>query len=221
MTSPRAFGFVIIAGAGILGVFLGRAVPHDASGVAADASGSPTSPGTTPADDECEAERSALASTRAKLELCMAMDTAEPEAAPSSVPETPEPEPPASNVEPTVQEIIAEEIRSYHGRLDSLPEAVIVQEADGTIGIHKPDDGPIDGDGLIIGRKLPSGEIGWYAGPDAGPRSDPAAFRPTKSVIVFAHDFVREADGAIRVRRGAPAWIKRRLGERVDEPASP
>ncbi|WP_437994038.1 hypothetical protein [Sorangium sp. So ce145] len=151
----------------------------------------------------------------------MAIGTAEPEAAPSSVPEAPEPEPPASNVEPTVQEIIAEEIRSYHGRLDSLPEAVIVQEADGTIGIHKPDDWPSDGDGLIIGRKLPSGEIGWYAGPDAGPRSDPAAFRPTKSTIVLAPDFVREADGTIKVRRGAPAWMKRRLGERVDEPASP
>ncbi|WP_437282417.1 hypothetical protein WME90_18135 [Sorangium sp. So ce375] len=138
-----------------------------------------------------------LASTRARLDVCMAIDTAAPEAAPSSVPETPEPEPPASNVEPTVQEIIAEEIGSYHGRLDSLPEAVIVQEADGTIGIHKPDDWPNDGDALIIGRKLPSGEIGWYAGPDAGPRSDPAAFRPTKWTIVLAHDFVREADGRL------------------------
>lgn len=221
MTSSRAFGFVIIAGAGILGVFLGRAVPHDAPGVAADASGSPTSPGATPADDECEAERSALASTRQKLDVCMAIDTAEPEAAPSSAPEPSEPEPPASLVEETVQEIIAKEIKSYHSRLDSLSEAVIVQETDGTIGIYKPDDWPIDGDGLIIGRKLPGGEIGWYAGPAAGPRSDPDAFRPTKSTIVLAPDFVREADGAISVRRGASAWIKRRLGERVDEPASP
>ncbi len=130
----------------------------------------------------------------------MAIDTAEPEAAPSSVPETPEPEPPASNVEPTLQEIIAEEIRSYDERLESLSEAVIVRHTNGTIGVYKPEQWDIDGDGIIVARKFKNGEIGRYAGPDAGPRSDPAAFR---------------------VRRSAPPRIKRRLGERVDEPASP
>ncbi|WP_129575946.1 MULTISPECIES: hypothetical protein [Sorangium] len=147
----------------------------------------------------------------------MAIDTMDPKTAPSGVPEKPEPDLPPSIVEET----IAGEIRSHHDRLDALSEAVIVQEADGTIGIYEPDDWSNDGDGLIIGRKLANGEIGWYAGPDAGPRSDPAAFRPTKSTIVLAPNFVREADGTIRVRRSAPAWMKRRLGERVDESANP
>jgi hypothetical protein len=200
MTSSRAFGFVIIAGAGILGAFLGRAVPHGAPGVAADASGSPTSPGTTPAGDECEAERSALASTKAKLDSCMAINTTDPGAVPSGIPSAPEPEPPASNVEAPLQEIITEEIRSYHERLESLSEAVIVRHSNGTIRVYKPEEWAIDGDGIVVARKFENGEIGRYAGPDAGPRSDPAAFR---------------------VRRGAPARTTPRLGESVDEPASP
>ena len=64
--------------------------------------------------------------------------------------------------------------------LDSLPEAVIVEHTDGTWGVYAPEDWPEDGPGRIIGRKLPDGEIGWYAGPDAGPRSDPNAFFPTE-----------------------------------------
>lgn len=221
MTISRALGLVIIAAAGVLGAFIGRAVPREVAGVQANTGESPASPATTPADDECEAERSALASTKARLAICMAFDTADPMTAPSDIPEVAAPDPPS----PGIEQMLTEQIRSHHGRLESLPEAVIVQEANGTIGIYSPDEWPVDGDGLIIGRKFPNGEIGWYAGPDAGPRSDPAAFRPTKSAIVFGPDFVREADGSIRVRRNAPDWLKRklerRLGRNTDKPPEP
>ncbi|WP_433933231.1 hypothetical protein AB3662_03245 [Sorangium cellulosum] len=117
--------------------------------------------------------------------------------------------------------MILAEMRRDRERLDSLPEAVIVQHADGTIGIYKPEDWPTDGDGLIVGRKLPSGEIGWYAGPDAGSRLDPAAFRRPDSTVILGPNIVREADGTIRVRRVASPAVKRMFGERADEPANP
>lgn len=112
-------------------------------------------------------------------------------------------------------------MRRERERLDSLSEAVIVQHADGTIGIYKPDDWPNDGDGLIIGRKLPNGQISWYAGPDAGSRLDPAAFRRPDSTVILAPNVVREADGTIRVRRGASPAVKRMFGEMADESVNP
>jgi hypothetical protein len=172
MTLSRSLAFVIIAGTGIVGGFIGRAARSDAPPVQANASVSPAPSVTTPADEECELERAALASIKAQLATCMTIDTAAPETEPSSVPELPEPEP-----APVLRAVIAEEIKNYHERLESLSEAVIVRHADGTIGIYKPDEWPIDGDGLIVGRKFKDGQIGRYAGPDAGPRSDPAAFR--------------------------------------------
>jgi hypothetical protein len=168
MKISRALALVIIAGTGIVGAFIGRAVPHDALSVRADASVSPAPSSTTPADEECEAEHTALASIKAQLAICMAFNMREPETAPSGVPAKSEPNPPA---------FILEEFKNYHERLESLSEAVIVRHGNGTIGVYKPDEWPIDGDGLIIGRKFPNGQIGRYAGPDAGPRSDPAAFK--------------------------------------------
>ena len=158
MTISRALGLVIIAGAGIIGAFIGRAVPHDAPGGQADASESPASPDTTPADDECEAERTTLASIKAQLAICMTVDTADPKTAPSGVPEKSEPNLPA----PTVEEIIAEEIRNYNERLESLSEAVIVRHSGGTVRIYEPDEWPSDGDGVIIGRKFKDGHIERY-----------------------------------------------------------
>jgi hypothetical protein len=78
--------------------------------------------------------------------------------------------------------------------LDSLDEAVIVKHTDGTRGVYAPEDWPDDGPGQIIGRKLPDGTIGWYAGPDAGPRSDPNAFIPTEVPEVW-----RAPDGTVMV----------------------
>jgi hypothetical protein len=175
MAIPRALGLVIIIGAGILGAFIGRAVravPNDAPGVQANASAPPAPSGTTPADEECEAERRALASTKEQLAICLTVDTTDPKTAPSGVPEKSEPNLPASSV----QELLEEEIRTYQERLESLSEAVIVRHSGGTIRVYAPEEWPIDGDGLIIARKFKNGEIRDYAGPDAGPRSDPAAF---------------------------------------------
>jgi hypothetical protein len=168
MTISRALGFVIVAGTGVVGAFIGRALSIDAPRIQEDASVSPAHSRATPADGECEPERTALASIKTQLATCIAFEARDPESAPSSVPERREPDPPA---------FIQDEIKSYHERLESLSEAVIVRHGDGTVGVYKPDEWPIDGNGLIIGRKLPSGQIGWYSGPDAGPRSDPAAFR--------------------------------------------
>jgi hypothetical protein len=100
--------------------------------------------------------------------------------------------------------------------LDSYSEAVIVQHFDGRTGVYKPDEWPIDGDGIIIARKLPSGDIAWYAGPDAGPRSDPAAFRipPARDIDEVVID--RAPDGTITIN-GKPAdnAVQRMFGGKV------
>ena len=153
MTISRALALVIIAGTGIVGVFIGRTARNDAPRVQANASVSPPPSGTTPADDDCEAERAALASIKAQLATCMTIDTAAPETAPSVVPEESEPDPPA---------FIVEEIKSYHERLASLSEAVIVRHFSGTVRVYKPDEWPSDGDGVIIGRKFKDGRIERY-----------------------------------------------------------
>ncbi|WP_129355979.1 hypothetical protein [Sorangium cellulosum] len=216
MIIHRSVAVALIAAIGIAGAYVGRFVPRDASSALAPPTAPPAPSPTGPAGKGCEAERDEIAPVQAQLAFCLALGAWNSE---TKAPDAPEPSDldRSSDIEPR----IAAEIRRVREQLDSLPEAVIVQHADGTIGYHKPDESPIDGDGLIIGRKFPDGQIGWYAGPDAGSRSDPAAFRPTQSTIVLAPNVVREADGAIRVRRDAPPWVKRRLGGEVDEPAEP
>jgi len=54
--------------------------------------------------------------------------------------------------------------------------------------VYKPDEWPSDGAGQIVARKFLDGHIGWYAGPDAGPRSDPAAFQPRGPAMVYQPD---------------------------------
>jgi hypothetical protein len=174
MTIPRALGLVIIAGAGIIGAFIGRALPHDASSIQADARESPAPPGMTPAGGECEAERSALASTKAKLAICMAFDTADPKTAPSGVPEKSEPDPPAFSV----QEIIEEEIRSYHERLESLSEAVIVR--------HR-------GAGATSARGCSSRGI---RAPESAPRGEDTITRAAGTIACSSRRLLARASGA-------------------------
>jgi hypothetical protein len=89
--------------------------------------------------------------------------------------------------------------------LDSLPEAVIVRHSDGTLGVYAPDEWPSDGDGEIVARKLPDGEVGWYAGSDAGPRTDPRAFWPADPERPLHVPRVRrESDGTVTID-GVPA----------------
>ncbi|WP_437690025.1 hypothetical protein [Sorangium sp. So ce176] len=207
---------LIIVGAGVTGALIGRAVPRGEPGARAVASASRPPSATTPAANGCEAERSELNSAKVQLALCMSLGKRDPETSPSGAAGLSEPVAP-----PDSESVILAEMRRDRERLDALPEAVIVQHANGTIGIYKPEDWPIDGDGLIVGRKLPSGDIGWYAGSDAGSRLDPAAFRRPDSTVILGPNIVREADGTIRVRRGASPAVKRMFGERADEPASP
>lgn len=216
MMIHRTTAVALIAAAGIAGAVVERLVPRDAPSAQAARSASPAPPATGPAGEGCEAERTELASTKARLAFCLALGARNPGSPPSEAPEKSDLDHPSD-----IESPIAAEIRRNRERLDSLSEAVIVQHADGSVGYYQPDEWPIDGDGLIIGRKFPSGQVGWYAGPDAGPRSDPAAFRRPESTIILAPNFVRESDGSIRVRRDAPPAVKRMFGEKVDEPAKP
>ncbi|WP_155798764.1 hypothetical protein [Sorangium cellulosum] len=212
----RFIASLIIVGAGVAGALIGRAVPHGEPRARAVAGASLPRSGTTAAADGCEAERRELGSARVQLALCMSLGKRDPESSTSEASEGAESVPP-----PGFESVVLAEMRRERERLDSLREAVIVQHADGTIGIYKPEDWPIDGDGLIVGRKLPSGQIGWYAGPDAGSRLDPAAFRRPDSTVVLGPNVVREADGTIRVRRDASPAVKRMFGVTGDEPARP
>jgi hypothetical protein len=169
MTISRPLALVIITGTGIGGAFIGRATRNDAPNVGASASVSPAPSSTTPSDDECEAERTALTSIKAQLATCLTIDTAFPETAPpgaldtapsgapdtapSGAPETPE---------SRLQASLAEEIRLYNERLESLPEAVVVRHSSGMIRVYSPDEWPVDGDGVIIKRKFKDGRIERY-----------------------------------------------------------
>jgi hypothetical protein len=68
-------------------------------------------------------------------------------------------------------------MRRVRRLIDSFPECVVVRRSDGTTGVYRPEDWPLDSeDGQIIGRKFRDGDYRLYGGPDAGPPSDPAAF---------------------------------------------
>lgn len=222
MTLRNCLVFALIAAAA--GAVLGRAAWRDAPSLHAAPAASSANLHAAPAGRGCKDERADLASTKAQLALCMALRAPEREAAPSSLADGAPPDPPESSPSNVLLPSVEEVLRNRE-LLDSYPEAVIVQHYDGTTGVYRPDEWPSDGDGDIVARKLPSGRIAWYAGPDAGPRSDPGAFRTTKSTIVLAPNFVREADGSIRVRQNAPDWLKRRLERRhdgnMDEPPEP
>jgi hypothetical protein len=148
--------------AAIAGVLIGRTTAsRDAPQAQVEA---PHAPSTAPlAGRECNVTRAELAATQAKLAHCIA-----------DPPQPPEPDAPAADDEEA--EAYAEREQRNREVLRTHPEVVIVRRADGTTSIYPPNE-PIP-DGIIVARRLPSGEIGWYAGPDAGPRSDPAAFWP-------------------------------------------
>ena len=190
--------------AGMVGAFIGRAMPGSAPNAEAVPIAFFAPSIATPADQRCEVERSEISSTKTQLAICKAFNTeVYPEAKPSGV----------SAADPAGD---ASEIRQRRRRLDSYSEAVIVQHFDGRTGVYKPDEWPIDGDGIIIARKLPSGDIAWYAGPDAGPRSDPAAFRipPARDIDEVVID--RAPDGTITIN-GKPAdnAVQRMFGGKV------
>jgi hypothetical protein len=217
MTTRSCFVFALIAG--LLGASIGWAVPRDASSVPAVPSVS--SKRSAPAESRCKAERTGLASIKVQLAICRAYGGPGPEEEPSRAPELSEPDHPESELRrPRLPS--AEEIRRNRELLDSYSEAVIVYHHDGTTGVYKPDEWPIDGDGYIVARKLGDGTLGWYAGPDAGPRSDPAAFRPWEPQIEPLPVMRRELDGTITLD-GKPASpsVQFMFGGEVEKPAKP
>ena len=212
MTISRSLALAIIVGTGIVGAFIGRAVPCHAPSTQAALSGSPAPSATAHASYDCEAVRTELASTKARLTSCITSVTRAPKTAPSSVPEVPKPDPP---------ELESAEIRRNRELLEDDSEAVIVRRTDGTIGIYTLDEWPDDGDGLIIGRKFPDGKLGWYGRPFPRPSSDPAA--PRRNPPMFVGSNIRlQPDGTLMVHgKPAPPEVQRMLGGKVDEPAKP
>jgi len=152
-------------------------------------------------DDACKAERAELASTKAKLAICMAISMRTPKAAPSKLSETAKDDP---------REAESPEIRRNRELLESDSEVVIARRSDGTIGIYKLDEWPSKGDERMIGRKFPDGEFGWYARPMAS----------TEQGVMFRGTSIElEPDGRLTMRgKPAPASVIRRLGGKVDEP---
>lgn len=177
----------------ILGAFIGRAIPFDPPNYQAASNASLAPSVATPASYNCKAERAELDSTKTQLAICMAFDT-------------PVPEPEASGASgPSKPTDPRQEIKENRRLLKVYPEAVIVQHPNGRTGVYKPDEWPIDGDGVIVARKLSSGDIAWYSGPDAGPRSDPAAFKTFSASPDFVEPMIETApDGTIMVN-GEPA----------------
>jgi hypothetical protein len=177
MKNEIAFALMLIScGSGVL---LGRALPRDPARDARPVAGTAPSvtfhPGRQPS---CDLMRAELAQTKAELAFCMAF-------APHDLPVEPPADtaveaqgaPPAETAEETPEEYAKRDAARVHRNMDALKmpgELIIVRHADHTVGIY-PADQQIDG-AIIVARRLPSGEIAYYD-PDAGPRTDPSAFR--------------------------------------------
>jgi hypothetical protein len=112
---------------------------------------------------DCTAE---LNMARVKLAICMAyqpQQTAERPAEDAALR-------PAQQWE--AEEV--ESVRRYQKVLREHKEVVIVRRADNSVDAF-PVGEPIP-DGIIVGRRLANGEMGWYTG--TGSREDPASFEP-------------------------------------------
>lgn len=194
MTAGRSLTLALVAG--VLGVFAGHALPRDESKIEAAVPARSMSHGTGPTSHDCKAEEVEISSTKVKLALCMAYRTPAPEAASSRATEASATEPIKPRLAPrrtTFRHVVNEDRKL----LDSYPEAVIVQHSDGEVGVYRPDEWPFDGDGQIVARKFLDGHIGWYAGPEAGPRSDPAAFQQRAPSGIVSPVMVYQPDGTI------------------------
>lgn len=202
-------GAILLLIAGIVGALIGLVMPSDAP----KAHPTPSVGVATGADDtgqDCNAERAELASTKTQLAICMAFDMRVSDSDPSSAAEIGRPtDPPFLSKD--------DEIRQNRTLLDSYSEAVIFQHADGRTRVYRLDEWPIDSDGIIVARKLPSGDIAWYSGPDAGPRTDPAAFNNVSDFSDFVVPNIERApDGTIMVN-GEPAdnAVQRMFGGKI------
>jgi hypothetical protein len=110
----------------------------------------------------CKTARTELASLRAQLSICLAYA---PVARPAA---------PAKGLIAFAEEH-AGDLAAWQEELDRRPEAVLVRRADGTSAVYSPDEVSPERED-VYARKLPDGYIVYYAGPEAGPRSDPDAW---------------------------------------------
>lgn len=196
MTIPRSYALSLALAAVILSALVAHAVPRNTSIQRPIASALPAPLDTAPAVNTCNAERAELASIKLRLATCIAISMRAPNAAPPDSREASTPDP----SEPP-------EVGRNRELLENDSEAVIVRRADGTIGVYKPEEWPSDGDGLIIGRKFPDGEIGWYGPPTA------------KGRAMFWAPIRLKPDGTLTLLgKPAPPWVIRRLGGKVDAP---
>jgi hypothetical protein len=83
---------------------------------------------------------------------------------------------PSATAELTGMDRMIANLAKVRAERERYPEAVIVRRADGTRRYYRPEDWAPDSED-IIARKYLDGDIRYYAGPDAGPRSDPAAWK--------------------------------------------
>jgi hypothetical protein len=177
----RSVLLAVVAGA--VGLVVGRVLPQGTPGYGTVASAAPAAS----APNQCNAMRADLASARSQLVICLALGTPSAEPPPASpAPTAPASAPPSEGTARLLA--LLAEARKDGERLDRLPEAVIVRHADGTETIYRPDEHPPDGEDAYA-RKFPDGRIRYYAGPDAGPRSDPDAWVLLKDLA--------DADGSL------------------------
>ena len=184
MTTQRSIALALTTG--VFGIFVGHFLPRGASKTEVIANTISTPPAQAPTSHDCKAERVELSSIKAQLAICKAYLTRASEAAPSTAYDAE-----AAPLKPGSDSrniSFTNEVEERRRLLDIYPEAVIVHQSDGKIRVYKPDEWPSDGAGQIVARKFSDGHIGWYAGPDAGPRSDPAAFQPRGPAMVYQPD---------------------------------
>jgi hypothetical protein len=206
--------------AGVVGAYIGWTASRDVPSGRAVLSASSVPSAAVPARRSCKAERADLVGVQVQLAFCMAARTRDSEAKSSGIAQVAQPDPAESElIKPRPPS--TEEIETYRHFVESESGAVLVRRSDGTIGVFDPDEWPMDGDGVITARKLPDGRIGWYAGPDAGPRSDPAAFRPWEPEIPTI-TWGRELDGTITINgKPASASVQFMFGGKLRGPAKP
>lgn len=205
---------------GVVSAFLGWTGPPNKPTVTVAPSASSERSTAAPAEPRCKAERADLASYKVQLAICRAYGGRIPDSKPKNNPEEPDPAPlDPKPVDPRLPS--TEDIETYQQFKDSESGTLLVRHFDGTLGAYNPDEWPVEGDGDIIARKLLDGTIGWYTGPDAGPRSDPAAFQPWEPELPTI-TWGREPDGTITIN-GKPASpaVQRMFGGKVEEPAEP
>lgn len=202
----RSLALIFLAA--MAGAVIGRTWPRGAPKPQSLPLPSSTTPPTNKSGQDCRAEQTELASIQTQLNICLAFDP------PPTIEEAPSP---ASLGEPQHPVTAENDIKLNRKRLKTYPEAVIVQHFDGRTGVYRPDDWPIDGEGIIVARKLPNGHIAWYSGPDAGPRSDPSAFQTSSASPSSELPAIeRAADGTILVN-GEPAdnAVQRMFGGKI------